>query len=466
MAKEELLESGVAHFSITGEALVDIARDMMLSDMPARAWRLLSQNLLSDEPADTSKLAIDVLEGRMTLAGDSNVGVTPEPEDPKKVERYLHDVKFIYAGRVRLGTSWWRPWGVVTSFGPDDAQWALTAAGLSSVPTQVGPVDALRAWSMGRVAYYGPRGSIVLEARDTYVIFEACGEPPFWWHENHSVDVAMAQCREVGRKLRETGFADHVQDKKPFKPQVKSGPTKEELAEREAEDARQEAAYQAKLREYQQRIVEQAGDNLFDLHWVDKEGKSQFARVPTAPFERWALSRDEHLRDMRPAWTNICPSGLKMPLDDVDHSDWMIGAGLFDFRDFYDFDGGLHKAAYRMHSQVQSRYRNTFRQCSVLNSGPVKEGWVAHPKRGEKSIGAIVVLPNLHPDYIDAVVNASAVITQAGGAAAHLAQIALDNRVPLVLVPEAIKKFPAGCRVRVDTEAAEVRRLSLGEDDE
>lgn len=59
--------------------------------------------------------------------------------------------------------------------------------------------------------------------------------------------------------------------------------------------------------------------------------------------------------------------------------------------------------------------------------------------------------------------NAAAVITEAGGATAHLAQIGRDRFLPIVLVVGARTKYPAGTTVEVSTLTRRVTAIEIND---
>jgi hypothetical protein len=77
------------------------------------------------------------------------------------------------------------------------------------------------------------------------------------------------------------------------------------------------------LRGIGERVREQAGQDVFDLHLLD----GRVVAVPRAPFMHWALARHPSTGSL-PSWTTVSPSGLKMMNDDPFHTDWVLGAGL------------------------------------------------------------------------------------------------------------------------------------------
>lgn len=94
-------------------------------------------------------------------------------------------------------------------------------------------------------------------------------------------------------------------------------------------------------------------------------------------------------------------------------------------------------------------------------TGPKTTGVVTHGRPGvTPAPGLVVVIPSLHSGYLWAVTGAAAVITEAGGEVAHLAQIARDQVVPVVRAERALERWSEGDVVEVDPEARTVRLIS------
>jgi phosphohistidine swiveling domain-containing protein len=69
----------------------------------------------------------------------------------------------------------------------------------------------------------------------------------------------------------------------------------------------------------------------------------------------------------------------------------------------------------------------------------------------------IVVLASLHPDNLDRMLKAKGVITEAGGAAAHLAQVAMEKNVTIMLAPGATTRYPKGTAVTLIPSEGQIR---------
>lgn len=443
------VRTGVAHFRVAGIDLTCIARDFMLSDLPAKAWRLLGLGLRGDGVTDA---AMKILDGKARLTGDEK-GMGLEDELPNVREAYQRDLHFIYAGRVKLQKSWYRPKAFVRVFGPEDMRRShAIREGERSVIQGDGGYNMIQKISRARVAAYAVEGERVVRCDRHFakwVIFEPCGEAPFWWDEPTTPDEALKKFLAVGKRLDEYVHDETFPEAEPMTfGSVRTAPTKEEADEvlrkaREDDDLR-ERAYKATLAVYRTKILAQAGDDLFEMTY-----KKHTLKVPRAPFEHWALGRTA-LKPFAPPWEPVCPSGMKLQLDDPYHTDWMVGAGLDLYKDYHD--DKLRKASYNASWEVQQKYSEWKCQVLVAGIGRSHYGAIVHPKPGEPcEAGQVVVLPSLDPKYLEATLKAGAIITEQGGALAHLATVSLERGTPVVRVEGALKTYLPKMRVTVNT---------------
>lgn len=319
----------MAHFIITGESVTRAARDLMLSDDPGKAWRLIADHLIGEGVEQVTRR---LLAGEINLVGDSSSGIGIEDADPNDVSDYIESVRYIYAGRVRLQGQWYRPYGVVVALGPDDARHAGSDAG--SAPSALNS-RAYHAWSRRRAEFYASDDCRVecidkvdggdLDGR--YVVFEPCSEPPQWLRPSKNEQEAVSEYIAVGRSLEILGAdryespsleASRIIDFKKIK--GKEADDFLDLAEAAEDEIRE-----AELGRIADQVRRQAGADLFAMTLLD----GRVVQVPRAPFVHWALSRlPAESRPALPVWSPVSPSGLKMYNDDPYHSDWILGAGL------------------------------------------------------------------------------------------------------------------------------------------
>jgi phosphohistidine swiveling domain-containing protein len=434
------------HFSVDGGGLTDIVRDLMLSERPDSAWRTLADGLIGEGGEAVTKA---ILAGSMKLVNDPDdfdLLLTEEDND----EEYLNDLHYIYAGRIRIDGTWWRPVAEVTRFGPEAHRHA--AEHISVVPKVAyeGFDRSRREWSRICVNWYtGPR-EIYREVAGRWIILEPCGEPPFWWQPNNTVAEALASCLRAERSLENRGGNDRdtiaemrqeVDEKLEGVIEARRMSTgavneihEERALEREREqEARREMEYVKRLADITAKVIEQAGDDTFLLKLED----GRELTVPAAPFQHWALDRTA-LRHMAPSWELVSPSGMKMPGDNPFHTDWMLGAGL-DLREDYGYDKAVTRAAHDASFDLQRALGN-FEANVIVDNGTVT-GIV-----GEN----VVVLPNLSPDHTVKVMGAKAIITERGGQLAHLAVVGMEMGWTIMLVKDAMTRYPEGMEVTLN----------------
>lgn len=460
-----------ACFVVEGAFLAEHARRLMLSEVPASAWRLLKTALVGAEVDETARA---ILDGHRTLVGDSSVGLTAVAEKKKVTASYRKTLLFIYAGRVRIKNAWYRP-ATEVKLDVASAEAAsrivsrymeLSGDVLRPVGTEsADALELLRMWWRARMEHGAMGGQIAVELRDgvtrtRFVLFEPCGEPPFWWDELRTPEEAFDQYQDHRRPVDEqtlcmedfTGHeyeieeADELRESSEETAVARAAREAAEQIQNDADDARR-AAYIAGLRE---KILEQAGDDLIDLKIpgdtddpaddvFPREHRERVVKVPRAPFLHWLLRRLDKAH-LAPPWTPVSPSGLKLQMDDECHTDWMIGAGL-DLHADYWHGSNAHKAAFELGYDITTRIAN-------VNAIPLSRGngEVVHGIVGQ----SIAVLADLRPSQADLVLASRAVVTEMGGELAHLAIVARESGIPLMLVKNARELFPSGTYLRVD----------------
>jgi phosphohistidine swiveling domain-containing protein len=251
------------------------------------------------------------------------------------------------------------------------------------------------------------------------------------------------------------------------------------LAEEIEDDTAREAALEQidreagalrlrRLADLREAILKQADGDLLDLSWdagMNHDGTevrvpAGSAKVPRAPFLHWAFARMKMFADQLPPWTNVCPPGMKMPMDDQNHTDWVVGAGLDpENRELLYYPGPVAEAAMKLAHELQDKFDEPS-DVHVLVDGPHVSGTVHHGKRKKPCPpGAIVVLPNLHPDFLLTIEDAAGVITEEGGAVAHLAQVGRERNLPIVRIEGALERFNPGDEIVIDTASRKVMGL-------
>lgn len=458
----------VAHITVTGEFMTETARSLFLSDRPANAWRLLTRGLQGD---GIEACATAIIDGKKKLVGDSTVGIGVKPER-KRVAAAVHKAaRSIYAGRVRIDGAWYRPRAEVIDFGPDDVP-PTPLRQFEDHPYRraedghLGEIlPILRNFFRSRVAFYAREGEKIVEVlrtetmplhsvkvgARTFLIFEPVGEPPFWWDEIRSPGAALEDFFAAGRTLGDESWEAR------FGSRGRSDAEEDDVAARVEEErvtpqtaeqeeiriALEEVSWQRRLREIRERVLAQAAGDHFEMAYTPepeegREPATVILSVPRAPFECWALRRTG-LAHLAPPWVPVSPSGMKLTMDDPCHTDWLVAVG-FNPRVTSAYSGPIHEASMSASFALQERLGHY--ECMVLSRGDqlFLSGVVGKE---------IAVLPDLHPDRLDEVLRSQAVLTQAGGELSHLAQVATERRIPILLVPDALRRFPAGSRVNL-----------------
>lgn len=196
------------------------------------------------------------------------------------------------------------------------------------------------------------------------------------------------------------------------------------------------------------------------LDLPDPQGGAALARVPRAPFLRWAL-KGTGFDSLMPAWTPVCPPDAKMPGDDRDHTDWMVGAGL-PLDDWYAPEAPVRVAAFRLAGRLVRDL--TGREAMVLCGHGVAVGRAVHPRPGDPvAAGEIPVLRGADARYLEVALAAArgggAVLVESGGALTHLVQVAASQGVRILRLADARSLFGPGSLLEVDCDAGRVRRL-------
>jgi phosphohistidine swiveling domain-containing protein len=156
--------------------------------------------------------------------------------------------------------------------------------------------------------------------------------------------------------------------------------------------------------------------------------------------------------------------GWKQFGDDPYHTDWILGADL-ELSSWWGNES-LQGAAYEAMKIIQTRGRGSDPLTGAVLvplQYPVV-GEAIHPQIDETwyqegECQRVVVLPNLSPRYVQALTGASLVITENGGALAHLSQVSLERGIPILRVADALTHFPEGTQVRVEANSGVIEKL-------
>lgn len=441
-----------ARFRLDGTDFTRLVRDLFLSDSPSRAWRVVVSGLRGGT-GQVEAVAGKILDGEVKLTGNETIGLTPKKD---RAKAYRKQVAYVYAGRIRLDGVWFRPRAEVTDFGPDDAEYACRQE-RGTVPLGPASREQKNRWWRERVAFYAKDGERVVAVKsqgkgypEQLVIFEPSAERPPWWNELPSVEAAVEEFIAARGPLQTEAWSmyyrrDEVDDGDDEVDDDDDDVEERQLkhacrvlgAEGEDDDSSTRAELLARIAAT---VRERAGNDRLDLTLADGTTLS----VARAPFMNWALRRTS-LRGLAPKWECVSPSGMKLPMDDPNHTDWLIEAGV-SLEQAYR--GPVCDASHEKSFEIQMELGHY--ECHVLVDGPSVSGTVGQE---------IVVLPDLREDRLDQVLHAKAIITEKGGKLAHLALVAMERQVPVLRVADAMRRFQPGMRVMVQPSEGRIEEL-------
>lgn len=477
----------MVHFTVTGEYLTRTARDILLSDEPGKAYRLIANSLIGDGGDEAS---VGVLRGTHDLDGDSSGGIgLVKAEDTEELRKFLKDIAYIYAGRHRRDGSWWRPVAWVTNFDKNDAEYAGERFSIVNWED----VGKESPYSRARTEYYCVPGETVGEeviqipsGEKTWVIWEACGEAPHWMNENVTEQGAFDEhMRERGiltRGADTVGYVEPINDSNTVYnySRARPWPTDDKgIKLREAEEAELSRRFDEEISRIGEEVRAQAGGDTFVLEL--KSGRE--INVPRAPFINWASRRTHTEFDSLPEWEVISSSGMKLPNDDPYHTDWVLGSGLTLEESYKDeVNGPAWEAAFRIQDgeralQRGSRKKNT--KPAIEEDAPLS-GFMAamkmlqdtvHPaavmvNAGERTgvVGVdIAVFPDSKAERAMQLKGISGAIVEKGGRLAHFAIVTKGLGVTVMCHPNACEVFTPGTKVMLNPNTG---RIVIVDDDE
>ena len=141
------------------------------------------------------------------------------------------------------------------------------------------------------------------------------------------------------------------------------------------------------------------------------------------------------IRHLAAPWTACSPPEMRMQGDNPFHTDWLVGAGIP-----LDEAHTPQMSDATVDARIELQDRLAGWPCVVIVDAGAVVGKVGTE---------IVVVPDLRPERLLEVVNAQAIITQAGGQLAHLAVISRERGITIMLDPDALRKYPPGTDLRL-----------------
>ncbi len=478
-----------------------LARERMLDDEARAAFNFVARSLVGGPPGAADHAARQVLDGLMRLEGDSDrEGLCLVVDETPDAAEYRRRLRWLYAGRVRVDRIWYQPRSRVDDLGPDDADWADRRGGYSSALYS----ESFQRWARKREEFYAQPDGIVCIVRTNVarpkisndlpvkerapagkkidgwfsycraeagerdaVVFDRTSEPPHWWDEPKTPQKAYEEWAAAGHVLASDGWTVRFPGAKmcrylPDEKAVQKAPREDAEARAEearkqieierAEQAQREADFELQVADIRRRVLEQAAGDTFPLTLKD----GTVIEVPRAPFEQWALGNTA-LASLAAPWTPVSPEGLKMgQADDPYHSDWVVGAGLkprgpgWGMQSGEAYSENVSGPSYDAKFELQRR-KGSF-QVSVVNDAGDVFGTVGKE---------IVVIPDLSPERLPEIAGARGIITERGGALAHLAVVGRENGITIMRDPDATKKYVEGTGVTLMPSEGKIRVQAL-----
>jgi hypothetical protein len=450
------------HFSISGEALTTLSREI-LRDVN---WREATNFLVNGLQGMTTDLALKILKGEKKLVGDSSTKNIESVND--KNEGWNHQLNWLFCGIYRpQAGKYYRPYAKVVSWGEDDARWAIQQLNLTGYPPilpsgeSVAQHKRIGVWRSMFYANNPGQDKVFPNYKGEAFLFESVDVPPPWvkGFEYDQVDKAIEDVIKVGRSLDVRGYRVNISDvveedkRRSIQKALKPLPdTKQQMQLEEVLEKDREETYQKRLVEYREQIEKQVEET--------KTGWLQIGayRVPKAPFIHWCLRRSPAGElGLLPEWKTVCPIGMKMFNDDPYHTDWCVGAGV-DLDEAYNSETEIHKLSWKKMGDI----REEMLGFKAVNFGAseYRYGVCYHPDKNleigkvDKDDEVILVLPNGDVKYESLVLQyckkGGGVILETGGKLCHLATVAREVGIVMMQHPSATTLFKAGYRVSLD----------------
>jgi len=170
-------------------------------------------------------------------------------------------------------------------------------------------------------------------------------------------------------------------------------------------------------------------------------------KIPYKPFLAWCY---ELTKKSQSFWQNICPRNLKMLDDCQTHSDWMIGARIFDFVEGWYNNSVFRDKVFDKISEIQIQLFNFSK--IILNGSKEKlEGEIIFPSKNQKILPRqIAVIPTAEPEYLEAALSGAGVITENGGTLAHLVNVCRERNVTVIRIEDALTRFKENDWISID----------------
>ncbi len=454
--------AGTLSFTAHAEWIVAGYRAMVLDGR----WREAYQSFKEDTDGLTTQMIENILKGSKTLVGitTSEEGVDLIDDTFETGRAYRDNMDDLFGGCVLINRRLFRPTTVVTDYGPNDR---LARSGmdpredfiLESYHDKLGKLEVDPHSLIERAKRYAQTKEYIVEfcsfedrpdskgKRDLAVIFEPGPDLPFWVRPHRTTQDAVNASH---KRLRFTG---HEREYGSMKEWLKTNASDaaaatfvkyHEIALDVEPEPQTSPDYSSQIRA----ILKQNEEGGFGMRTVFFGDRAGAREVPNGPLLQWALARLQRIEavDVKlPNWKPVNPSGIKLPMDDPSHTDWMMAADLLDFH-YHEIGPYMDKLC----GDVQAEVLGTKATILVAGKSYAVGAIKFCDSKTEVDADTVAVIKHAGVNYIDIARKAAAVITLNGGSMSHLAINGLSEGFLIVLDPKAREKFAEGNFVAID----------------
>lgn len=483
---------------VTGSVITNLLRQNLLANGDRVAL-----NLAKAEFPDLSiDQAIQIFKGEKCFIDDPSgkPGDILLVDDPDSSE-WKEELAEAYDGICKIGSGYYRPYGYVVDYGPEDMAEKLdnfearTQEEAEKIRRKSYATENVQRMledhpyafpgitfeNLGKRAmhYAFDEGDRAVHCKlniygdgpltPLWVLFSEAEQPPFWYEPKTAQDVASAMAHELNvlgyQKTYGSIDLGAEQNLERMARQAKlnladTGLRYGTSAAAKKLDEYIQSTKSAEPHHYEERrdrILQQNRDLGLGFRVVDFGEGIGLRDVPNGPLLRWALKRGTGMRDAGPDWKPVSMSGLKQAGDDPIHTDWITGAGL----EKHDFSKEpLMSIQSDLARQIQEETLG-FKMHVLVAGKSGATGVVKYCKKDSEVDGntiAIVANASIHFDRIAR--EAAAVIVLEGGALSHLAVNGLEMGQIIIRDPEARGKYPEGTVVTIDLVTGRVIKAS------
>ena len=466
-----------AGFSMSGESLTDFSREIMFSKNWKAAFKFLQNCFGSDISADD---CFSVLKGDLRFQGTNMFELVEEEPEIKETlnNKWSQQLESVFCFKEKL----YRPYGYIRGYGADDYHFAIKVASntiaeflknknwLEAYST-LSDTDPLKTFNpfesceqlKYRSCYYlkdlKRDLSIHLNLPEigfTCVLFEQIDlEVPLW------IEVPT-QPQGLISKQTILGLQEIYPD---LEEAVQSETAEQDLTNLEAKNSTetdlqfdmgaslmQEQTSEKIMQERFDQIVKFA-DSDAEFGWAvykkyfDKLGRNVEIRVPLRAFICASLSR-ARAKKLMPAYTPVCPSGLKMFNDCAFHTDAWIGAG-FCLEDAYNEQLPEQELFMDKMYELQRQYLCSDFDILAKGSSSFVKGEITFDPENTSN-EHILVLDSADPDMAIYALRSKAVVVETGSKLAHLVVVSREESIPVIRISQAKKKLVEGKTLFID----------------